>query len=666
VRRRCRVGALVALVAALAASGGVITPAHAQTNTSGATLTLVGQDPSTPLGGTATLLLQTSGPVDGLSLVLTVHDRLTTRSGFDATIANANPSYPETRQLFRRSLDDYPPDLLGIRTVPLDVLNDLRVRPSGNGVYPVEVQLRDANDTPVAGFVTHLIVTDPNATTKPLSVAWVWPLVADPTFGPDGSADPAVVSQLATSGRLGRQARALGADTDVPVTIAPSPETLEAWSALAADNVDLGVGVAALQDAAAHDQVLSGPFVPLDMPSLAANGFTDAISTELQRGADALQSFFGTDFYPSTAMPGPLDASALTVLRDAGRTRLIVDGSALQPFTGRFTAAHPARLAVHADDPSNTVRLLATDTGVERHLAGNDPPALRAERLLAELSVIQGELPSVTRGITFANPDSWNAPDQFISAMLQGLRGNPLLRPVTADTMLNDVPEQTVDDQPNSSPLVRNLSSIDARKPPVDDAQYFIALRARGGVADLFNADDPRVVRADRSLLTVLAASWEKPAGRARARALLDAIGQSSRDFLSHIQVPLKSTVTITASNAQIPLTFRNDADRAVKVHVALDSDKLLFPDGRARDVDLEPGKNHTVRIAVETRSSGTYPLTMTVTTADGLPITTSEVTVRSSFVSGVGVFLTVGAIVFLALWWAWDIRRRHRRRQTA
>ena len=68
----------------------------------------------------------------------------------------------------------------------------------------------------------------------------------------------------------------------------------------------------------------------------------------------------------------------------------------------------------------------------------------------------------------------------------------------------------------------------------------------------------------------------------------------------------------------------------------------------------------------METRSSGTYPLDMTVTTAGGLPITTSEVTVRSSFVSGVGVFLTVGAIVFLALWWAWDIRRRRRRRQTA
>jgi hypothetical protein len=32
--------------------------------------------------------------------------------------------------------------------------------------------------------------------------------------------------------------------------------------------------------------------------------------------------------------------------------------------------------------------------------------------------------------------------------------------------------------------------------------------------------------------------------------------------------------------------------------------------------------------------------------------------------VSGVGIFLTVGAIVFLAIWWGWDIRRRHKRKQ--
>ena len=45
----------------------------------------------------------------------------------------------------------------------------------------------------------------------------------------DGTPNPDVVSELAPSGRLGRQAATIGADLDVPLTLAPSPETLDAW-----------------------------------------------------------------------------------------------------------------------------------------------------------------------------------------------------------------------------------------------------------------------------------------------------------------------------------------------------------------------------------------------------------------------------------------------------
>jgi hypothetical protein len=53
----------------------------------------------------------------------------------------------------------------------------------------------------------------------------------------------------------------------------------------------------------------------------------------------------------------------------------------------------------------------------------------------------------------------------------------------------------------------------------------------------------------------------------------------------------------------------------------------------------------------------------VTVTTPGGLAIGAATIKVRSSFVSGVGVFLTVGAIVFLVLWWGWDIHRRRKKR---
>ena len=79
-------------------------------------------------------------------------------------------------------------------------------------------------------------------------------------------------------------------------------------------------------------------------------------------------------------------------------------------------------------------------------------------------------------------------------------------------------------------------------------------------------------------------------------------------------------TVTITSSKAEIPISFRNTSDQDVTVHLKLESDRLLFPEGAERDITLPASRNTTVRVAVETRGSGTAPVRMTVT-ADGLPI---------------------------------------------
>ena len=83
---------------------------------------------------------------------------------------------------------------------------------------------------------------------------------------------------------------------------------------------------------------------------------------------------------------------------------------------------------------------------------------------------------------------------------------------------------------------------------------------------------------------------------------------------------------------------------------------------GTSGVLDLPP-RSTTVRFTVETRSTGTFPLTLRVTSPDGaLPLQQTEVKVRTTFfVNNVGLFLTVGAVLFLAGWWAHDIRRRRR-----
>jgi hypothetical protein len=164
-------------------------------------------------------------------------------------------------------------------------------------------------------------------------------------------------------------------------------------------------------------------------------------------------------------------------------------------------------------------------------------------------------------------------------------------------------------------------------------------------------------------LATSVAAAWANPAGRIRARDLLTSISGSVDTYLKQVEVQPPSTITITSSKADIPISFRNTSHDDITVHLQLQSDRLLFPEGAEQNIVLPGGHNTTVRVAVETRGSGTAPLLMTVTTPGGLKIGEAKIEVRSSFVSGVGIFLTVGAIVFLVLWWGWDIHRRRKKR---
>jgi hypothetical protein len=317
-----------------------------------------------------------------------------------------------------------------------------------------------------------------------------------------------------------------------------------------------------------------------------------------------------------------------------------------------------------AGDDSSAVTVLATDDGLEQFLSGDEPPALRAAHLLAGLALVAGEQPSTPRGVAITNPADWNADPTLVNAVLAGLRGNPLLRPTTVEGLLQSVPVATVDDQPDADAVFRQLAPYSPPDPPVTARQYAKGVQNRDAVAETVPASDQRAVaNADRALASSVAAAWANPAGRQRATALLTSIRGSIDNYLRQVEVQPRSTVTVTSSKAEIPISFRNNGNDKVTVHLKLDSDRLLFPEGSDRDIELEPKHNTTVRVAIETRGSGTAPVLMTVTTPAGLAIGKQTIEVRSTFVSGVGIFLTVGAIVFLVLWWGWDIHRRRKKR---
>jgi hypothetical protein len=113
-----------------------------------------------------------------------------------------------------------------------------------------------------------------------------------------------------------------------------------------------------------------------------------------------------------------------------------------------------------------------------------------------------------------------------------------------------------------------------------------------------------------------------------------------------------RSEITMTSRNGVIPLTIRNEADYPVRVRVALSSPgRLEFLSGAVRDVVLEPPGEAFV-FPVRAQTTGRFPVRIEVQTPDGVPIAESTISVRSTAYNRVALVVTIGAAVFLALWW--------------
>lgn len=660
--------AAAALVVALAPCLLHGLPAGAGTE---AAITLVSQDAWTLVGGDFHAKLGVEGAAPGASIAVVAHQPLPSRSAFDSTLEEEEELGSLADSVFV-PVDALPLDADGNRdlTLRLEVVGGTRlVETLGArraGVYPLEVELRDADEETLAGFVTYLVVVAPagvdGAITTPLDVAWVWPLSAQPATLPGGGSDPDVVRQLRPDGRLGRQAAALARTAGVPVTIVPGPETLEAWDASAANEPSLAEGVTAIRNALGTHQVIASTYVPVDLPSLLRAAMIGAVEDQIVGRDEALRRFFGTRIDPGTALARPVDGAALIQLLTRGVDRMIVETDALVEDDSQSAPARPFLLEPPPSlVPGGPVPALAADSGLARLLSADVAPALRAQRLLAGLSVVAFEESEERHAVTIVNPAQLDPSDELIDAVLNGLRANPILTPMTVDAVFEQLPIDGTDDEPDT----RELAAYNPPAPPVSAVAYDSARIRRATLQDLAPAAGGLAL-AQHALRASVSSAWT-PDDAARAEAELASVEAVISGFLSRIQVPNPSTITLTDRSGEIPLTFRNDTDQTVTVLIELQSPKLSFPDGVQQIVELKP-RNTTVRIAVEARTSGSFPLRVTVSSLNGiLTIAEAQLDVRATAVSAVGLVLIIGAVVFLALWWMTHIHReRARRRQGA
>ncbi|HEY5172489.1 MAG TPA: hypothetical protein VIK54_12255, partial [Acidimicrobiia bacterium] len=497
---------------------------------------------------------------------------------------------------------------------------------------------------------------------KKLSVAFVFQAVADPITLPDGADDPAVVAELKRGGRLDKVATLLAHTSGLRVSLVLGPETAAAWKRLALHDPSIKAAFARVRAAALRSttEVLPTPYVPIDAAALEAAGLGSYLPGEYATGALAFRSALGAN--PATPAqsafidPAPTTDAAVDGLRQMLIDRVAVREQALIPVTHPFSPAQ----AFVLDTAGGGARAVATAPFVEDLFNGPDPSALRAERVVAALAEVAYETPSIPRAIVIAPPARWKPDLATTDTVLAAVRTLPLVGSATLDDVFGTITTE----QALGTDVQRRLVPAVPPSTPVDPVEYQTVADELSAFRDVVGPADPVVVQGEASLLTALSTSISPE----RAHTALANIDSAVHRFTSGVTADEKR-VTLTARRAAVPLSFENNLlpERDVTVRVHLESAKLLFPNGADQSVTLKPGSN-TIRFTVEARASGTFPMTISVTSQDGklafgAPV---RVTVRSAVFGGWAVGVTVAALVFLAGWWANHFRRSRRNRRRA
>lgn len=641
------------LVAALLGTASIASPERAAA--ADPRLGLLGQPATVPLGGTATLTLDV--PADQLpagrevTLRVRLYNRVTSLEAFEETNAG---DLPGRLDVDRWPLAELPRAADGSVSVTFGIGNnhplEHAVATSQAGAYPLEIALETGDET-LTAFVTWLVVVAADAppVEEPLRVAMLWSITSDPVRGVDGATSGPVLDDLAPGGRLDGISTLLASAGSMPLTLAIAPETLEGWDALANIDPAYAPAVERVEAAAARSsaQLLLEPYVPIDLVALEAAGLGGQLPDQLVTGSDASERL-AVRPQPGTAFPDPVNGAVLARLRQLLVDRVVVRGDQVE--TEATTLLRPFGLAAGI----GTMRAVATTTVVDRQLSGSDPRALRVQRALTALSILALDDPETARGVVLAPPARWSPDVELYTAFLAAFREHPLLRPVTVDALFAQVDAETDDGRT----VVRDLEPAEPGSLGVTGAQYTAAAQALTSLRSSIPPDSPTLAQGERALL--LALGRAQPEAASAGLAVIDGAVEQLNAGVG----TTRKRVTLTSRRADVPISFRNDTGMPVRVRVHLDSSKLLFPKGDDIEIELPEGVG-TERFTVEARTSGTFTMTVTLTTGDGnMTIgAPTRITVRSAVFSGVGAAITIGALVFLALWWGNHFRRTRRAR---
>jgi hypothetical protein len=576
-------------------------------------------------------------PADAV-LRLERHSAVTTRSAFEESV-NEELGNPDHVKPFRLA-DLQPANGLVDLAYPLAEDEELE----NFGVYPMRLLAEGADGTQLAELVTYLVLLPSATDAEPLSVAVLMEIGAPPILQPDGSYDLKRDARAAITSRINVLRR-----TRQPVTVAPLPETIDGLAEM--DDADATLNE--LNSVLGGRTPLARPYVDLDLDALVSAGMFTEEPPEAHEGAQVIRNQLHKNPTPDIWLSGAtLGNGAIDALRQMRASYVLLPESAVAAVPDLDEDDEALTTTPVALSENGPTAFVADEALSSRLIAGDG--ALGTQRFLAELALVWMSDLDRERGIVVRIPQDAQLDEDLLTGALENLGPNEVVAPHSLRDMFQAlVPADEELPIAELSPHT-DMSDLSAlAEPRVRAGQSISGLAATLDDTDLIDS-------LNRSLLVSLGA--EVPDGQ--RMAYVNRVFAEVAELAGDISAPEKFQITLTARDGNIPLTLTNESDRNVTVRVHVESSQLSFPEGKTFTQTLTPG-NTRLDVAVRTRTSGAFPLEITVTSPDGsFELDETTFTIRSTAVSGAGIVLSVGAGLFLLIWWArhWRTAKRSRR----
>jgi hypothetical protein len=601
------------------------------------------------------------------TLAVDVYPLLTTRSQFQQELAGTFPA--PGYQGAPVPLTDLPSGPGGGAELDLPVNSPAGGLSLGmTGVYPVQVFLQRQGLTEGKPLTTFLVYAANGARSfnEHLGVSLVVPITAKVQVSRTG----AIGNVPAGAASLLQADIAQLAAHKAAVTVQGSASTLEAMEESGGAT---RAAVSQLRDAVVRngDELLPTTTLPVDVGSLVSSGLQDELAKQLASGDATLTALLGTPPSPNTwVLSGGVDHATLGALSSMGVTQVAVPAGALSQLPAeyqRLTFAQPAKLEAGA----NQLLVFAADSELAARIAeaSSRRAVLVANQVLAELAMIDLEAPNDPRAVVMLPPAGTTIDPTFLSVVLSGLEGNPLLRAVTLQQAFGSVPVATS----GTRPLVRQLVGPPSAGPLVGASQLGAAQSAVSDAGQVFGKGVPFVAGLQERLLVSTSSVWS---GHQRSR-IIAGVERSAEEELHKVRLPSSTSITLTSRRGRLPLTLISGTPMAAHVRLVLSSEELSFLGGSfpgGSCTAYNPGSEEcdlhlvhastTFEIPVTVRTPGAFQLSLEIETPGGSFVAAGSDTIRSTAVSGVGLLLMVGAALFLVVWWVRNARHGRRSRR--